>query len=161
MQHARKRRKEKGSMEEVAHSVDLNGEFRFKVDAKGRISLPSKFRRVLSEDLVVTIDPYSECLLVFEPKGFDEWVSRVFNDRFGGYNASDRKHSQLRRELKRRARDVQVDTAGRIMLAADQRDAVGIKKDVAIIGNTGYFEVWDAKRSDQASSDVDLGELFG
>lgn len=148
-------------MEEAAKVVDLNGEFRFKVDTKGRMSLPSKFRRVLGEDLVVTINPYNECLFVFEPADFDVWVAQVFKDRFGGYNASDRKHMQLRRELKRRARDVQVDNAGRIMLAADQRAVAGISKDVVIIGNTGYFEVWDAKRCDKASDSVDLSELFG
>lgn len=148
-------------MEEAKTYVDLNGEFRFKVDAKGRMSLPSKFRRALSDELVVTINPYDECLYVFEPSGFDAWVAQVFKDRFGDFDASNRKHVQLRRELKRRARDVVVDNAGRIMLAADQRAAVGIDKNVTIIGNTGYFEVWDAKRCDKASSAVDLSELFG
>ena len=36
----------------------------------------------------------------------------------------------------------------------------GIKRDVVIVGNTGYFEVWDAKRYEQADQEVDLSLLF-
>ena len=36
----------------------------------------------------------------------------------------------------------------------------GIGKDVVVVGNTGYFEVWDAKRYDEQDDEVDLGLLF-
>ncbi len=66
---------------------------------------------------------------------------------------------KLRRKLKARANDVSVDTAGRIMLTPEARDTVDIDKDVVIVGNTGYFEIWDAKRYEQDDEDVDL-KLF-
>ena len=148
-------------MTEMANIVDLNGEFRFKTDAKGRMSLPAKFRKVLSADLVVTRDLEDECILVFEVEAFNEWVINLFNDRFeGGYKSTDRTHRALRRKLKARALDVQVDSAGRIMLPADQRAACGIDRDVVIVGNTGYFEVWDAKRYDAVDDGVDLGQFL-
>ena len=43
-------------------AVDLNGEFHFKVDAKGRVALPAKFRKVLTKDLVVTLELGNECV---------------------------------------------------------------------------------------------------
>ena len=141
-------------------TIDLNGEYRFKTDAKGRMSLPAKFRKVLSSELVVTLDPQDECIRVFEPDAFNEWVVDLFEDRFGGFNSSDKMHVALRRKLKARAFDVQVDAAGRIMLPAEQRSAVGIDRDVVIVGNTGYFEVWDAKRYVAADEQVDLSLLF-
>ena len=148
-------------MDEPKAQVDLNGEFRFKTDAKGRMSLPAKFRRVLSSELVVTRDLEDECILVFEPEVFNEWVVSLFNHRFeGGYNPTDRKHQAMRRKLKSRALDVQVDNAGRIMLSAEQRAACGIDRDVVIVGNTGYFEVWDAKRYDAADAEIDLSEFL-
>ena len=79
---------------------------------------------------------------------------------FGGYVASNKQHSRLRTVLKSRAFDVQVDAAGRIALPADQRAEVGVDKDVVIVGNTGYFEVWDAARYDEMSAEIDLGLLF-
>ena len=148
-------------MAEARAQVDLNGEYRFKTDAKGRMSLPAKFRKVLSSELVVTRNPQDECIWVFEPDAFNDWVVTLFEKRFGGFDPSDKMHVDLRRKLKARAFDVQVDAAGRIMLPADQREKVGIDRDVAIVGNTGYFEVWDAKRYEAADEQVDLGLLFG
>lgn len=149
------------STEATTEVVDLNGEFRFKVDAKGRMSLPAKFRKVLSTDLVVTLNPKDECLYVFESTGFNAWVAKVFRDKFGKYDETNDLHIRLRRKLKSRAKDVEVDGSGRIMLTAEARATVGIDKDVVVVGNTGYFEIWDAKRYESQDDDTDLGVLFG
>lgn len=147
-------------MEETEKIVDLNGSFRFKVDAKGRMSLPSQFRKVLSNELVVTIDPLNDCLMVFEQPDFNAWVATLLKEKLGDFASNNKTHLAMRRKLKSRARDVEVDSTGRIMLAADQREAVDIAKEVVIVGNTGYFEVWDAKRYDEMDADIDLGFLF-
>ncbi len=141
--------------------VNLNGAYRHKVDAKGRMSLPASFRKVLSTDLVVTRSPKDECLYVFEPEGFNNWVESVFVDKFGKYDSTNDLHVALRRKLKARAVDVSIDASGRIMLSSDQRAHVDIDKDVVAVGNTGYFEIWDAKRYDQVDEDTDLSLLFG
>ena len=140
--------------------VDLNGLFRYKVDEKGRMSLPAKFRKVLSNELVVTRNPQDECLWVFEPAAFNQWIKQLFVDRFGAYDSSDLSHIRLRSKLKARSEDVSRDASGRIMLPAEMREVVDIEKDVVIVGNTGYFEVWDAKRYDQMDAEIDLGLLF-
>ena len=147
-------------MDEARKPVDLNGTFSFKVDAKGRVSLPSKFRRALAEELVVTPDLEQKHLMVFEVEDFNDWVDRLFIDRFGEFKSSSATHLALRRELKARAFDVVIDNAGRILLPADQREAVGIERDVAIVGNKGYFEIWDAKRYGEQREKVDLTQLL-
>lgn len=141
-------------------TFDLNGKYRFKVDDKGRVSLPAKFRKVVPKDLVVTLSPKDDRLWVFDSDGFNRWIDKLFVDRFGGYDASDTMHIDLRSALKGRSEDVQVDSSGRIMLPAEMRGMVDIDKDVVIVGNTGYFEVWDAKRYDQKTAAVDLSLLF-
>lgn len=145
---------------DVATIPDLNGRFNYKVDEKGRVSLPAKFRKVLPKELVVTRNPDDECLWVFEPNAFNEWIKQLFVDRFGKYDNSNKQHIRLRSKLKARSESVAVDGSGRIMLPASMRDVVGIVKDVALIGNTGYFEVWDAKRYDEMDEEVDLDLLF-
>ena len=67
---------------------------------------------------------------------------------------------KLRRKLKTRAYDVEVDASGRIMLSQDVRAAAGIDKDVVVAGNTGRVEIWDAKRFEQMDEEIDLGLLF-
>lgn len=146
--------------ESAAPSVDLFGEFRFKVDSKGRLALPAKFRKVLSRDLVVTLELENKCLYVFEVPSFNEWVEQLFNDKFGGYNASNREHVKLRSGLKSRADSVEVDSSGRIMLKPEMRKLAGIEKDVVLVGNTGYFEVWDADAYDAEIGEIDLGIFY-
>lgn len=140
--------------------VDLNGAFRYKVDAKGRVCLPAKFRRALSNDLVIIKSPDNECLFVFEPDAFNAWVDQLFIDRFGAYSASNKNHVRLRSALKARAFDCQVDAAGRIVLPADVRHDVHVERDVVVVGNTGYFEIWDASRYDDMTKEIDLSVLF-
>ncbi len=148
--------KEEAAADQPHRTVDLNGEFRFKVDDKGRVALPAKFRKVLSKDLVVTLELGDECVYVFETPDFNEWVDKLFADRFGEFKESDLKHVQMRRKLKARARDVDVDASGRIMIPADVRATAGIEKDVVVVGNTGRFEIWDAKRYEQVDEKIDL-----
>lgn len=141
-------------------TFNLHGKYRFKVDDKGRVSLPAKFRKVLSKELVVTLNPRSECLWVFEPDGFDQWIDKLFEDRFGGFDTSNMQHMDFRSALKARSEDASIDASGRIMLPAEMRGTVDIDKDVVIVGNKGYFEVWDAKRYDKKFAEVDLSLLF-
>lgn len=139
--------------------IDLSGEYSHKVDAKGRLSLPARFRKELSEDLIVTVDPRGRCLYVFEPEDFNEWVASFF-EADGGFNPRNPEHEDLRSALKGRGAPVSIDGAGRINLLAKQRDAVGIDKDVVLVGNTGYFEIWDAKRREQQEAQLDLVALL-
>lgn len=139
--------------------IDLMGEHRHKVDAKGRLSLPAAFRKVLSEDLVVTVDPRGKCLYVFEPEGFNEWVASFF-ETDGGFNPRNEVHVDIRSALKGGAHDVSIDSAGRINVPALLRGKVGIEKDVVLVGNTGYFEIWDAKRREQQDASIDLAALL-
>lgn len=143
-----------------AQAADLFGEFRFKVDSKGRVAVPAEFRKVLSEDLVVSQELTDKCLYVFEHDAFNQWVEGLFQDRFGGFKSSDRRQVALRTKLKSRAQRAEVDSSGRVMLNQQAREAVGIEKDVVLVGNTGYFEVWDAKAFDEEFGDIDLGFFY-
>ena len=148
-------------MEEARKTVDLNGSFHFKTDAKGRVSLPAKFRKILSEDLVVTRALTGDYLMVFDgQEGFNDWVNKLFEDKFGGFNSTNREQLTLRSVLKGNAYDVQADSAGRILLPADLREQVGIDKQVAIVGNTGYFEVWSEERRSEEVGKVDFSSLL-
>jgi MraZ protein len=140
--------------------VELMGEYRHKLDSKGRLTLPSKLRADLSGTLVVMVNPKEECLYAFTAQqNFDEWMESVF-EKDGGYNASNSKHVNVRRVLKARATSVDIDSQNRINLKDDQCKTVKIDKDVVLVGNTGYFEIWDAKRWDEFCAEVDIASYF-
>jgi MraZ protein len=142
--------------------IDLFGEFRFKIDAKGRVALPSKFRKVLTEqkDLIVSPDIESRCLYAFTTDSFNEWIDKLFEDKFDGFDSSNRRHIELRLKLKARAEHVDVDSSGRITLKSKLRESVNINKEVVLVGNTGHFEIWAVEGYDSMMNDIDLTELL-
>ena len=138
----------------------LHGEYRHKLDAKGRLSLPAAFRKALSsESLIVTQSPKGECLYVFEVEAFDAWVKSLFA-RFGGFDPSNVRHVKQRKLLNSRANDIVIDASGRIGLSPSMRSAAGLEKDVVLVGDSDHFEIWDASRWDEFCEDADLDSLF-
>lgn len=139
--------------------TELVGEYRHKLDAKGRLSLPSDFRKVLPQNLKVTLSPKNDSLYVFDSEGFGTWVNSLF-EKDGGFTASNSKHVNMRKVLNSRAKNVDLDGSGRIGVSADLREAAGLTKDVVLVGDTDHFEIWDAKRWDEFCDSVDLNSLF-
>lgn len=129
-----------------------------KLDAKGRLSLPAEFRKVLSENLRVTPDPTDQCLLVFETEAFSAWVESLLKRRVAIAQATERWLAQ-RKVLNSRAKPCEVDNSGRIHLSPQQRDSASLDKDVVIVGDTDHFEIWDEERWNQFVEDTDVASL--
>lgn len=89
---------------------ELLGEYRHKMDAKGRLSLPSSFRKVLSQDLRITPDPENQCLYVFEVDDYSNWVEGLFEGE-GGFDVSSKRKSALRKVLNSRVRNCEIDNS--------------------------------------------------
>ena len=99
--------------------------------------------------------------MVFDGQdSFNAWVDGIFVDKFGGYNSTNREQMMLRSMLKGNAFDVQPDSAGRILLPAELREKAGIDKEVVIVGNTGFFEVWSEKRRTELVEEIDISSLL-
>ena len=137
----------------------LLGTYNHKLDAKGRLTLPASFRKALPEDLVVTVSPKRDCLYVFDQPGFTAWVDSLF-DHEDGYDAGNERHADVRLVLNSLAKPVEVDSAHRIGLSADQCADVGLEKDVVIVGDNDHFTVWDAKRWNGFFAEVDTASIL-
>ncbi|MBQ3106732.1 MAG: division/cell wall cluster transcriptional repressor MraZ [Eggerthellaceae bacterium] len=124
------------------------------------MSLPAKFRKVLSDELVVVRELEDQCIYVFETDDYEQWIDRLFEQRFGGFDETSRMHLGLRRQLKARATAVEVDASGRIGLPQEAREKVGIDKEVVVLGNTGRFEVWAPDRYQADSEEFDLSLFY-
>ena len=139
---------------------ELLGEYSRKLDAKGRLSLPAEFRKVLSGDLKVipALERDNDYLLVFEEEAFSTWVEDLFEAQ-GGYSAGNKKMVAQRKVLYSSAKPCEVDNSGRIRLNAQQCQAGALDKDVVIVGDLDHFEIWDAERWNQFVEDTDVASL--
>ncbi|MGI6033062.1 MAG: division/cell wall cluster transcriptional repressor MraZ [Coriobacteriales bacterium] len=135
----------------------FSGHAQHSVDDKGRVSLPAKQRKALPEEVVV-VPGFGKALYVFSEEAFDAWVDSFFPE---GYNPRSKGDRELRGRLFGSAENVAVDAAGRIKLSAEQREAVGIVKDVMISGNDDHLEIQDlAVYEQKQASLVSLDDLL-
>ena len=114
-----------------------------RLDDKGRLFLPAKFRDELAGGLVIT--PGQErCLYVFPAAEFARLFERI---RAGAG------HQQGGPRLPARCscpvpRDETPDKQGRVTVPPPLRDYAGLTKDCVVIGAGTRLEVWDAQAWD-------------
>lgn len=114
------------------------GTFSPKLDEKGRLILPAKFRDELSHGLVVTRGQ-ERCLYVFSRDEFETMHERIRNAPIT---------SKLSRDYLRvflsGAHDETPDKQNRITLPAALRDYADLDRDLVVIGAGTRAEIWNA-----------------
>jgi len=136
----------------------FRGRYDFSVDQKGRINIPSKFRKLLSpaaEETFVICRAPDGCLWAY-PK--DEWEK--FEDSLMHMPIS-REVNKFQRMLQNTLTDCTLDKQGRISLTPLQMNISGINKDVTIIGRGNHLEIWATERFEEyAGSGEDFDEVY-
>ncbi len=111
------------------------------LDAKGRMSVPAKHRDALALQcegrLTLTRHPHG-CLLLFPRPVWEQHRAQI-----AAWPMSARAWQRI---FLGNACDVELDSAGRILVAPELRDAVGLSRDVMMLGMGSHFEVWDAAK---------------
>lgn len=109
-----------------------------RLDEKGRIFLPAKFRDALAGGLVMT--PGQErCLYVFTTADF---LTRTEPLRTAPLSAKDiRSYSRMLHAL---ATEETPDKQGRVTIPERLREYAGLTKDCVVIGAGDRVEIWDA-----------------
>lgn len=109
-----------------------------RLDEKGRLILPAKFRDRLASGLVVTRGQ-ERCLYVFP---MDEFV-KVTDDLRAAPVTSKAVRDYLRVFLSG-ASDEIPDKQGRVTIPATLREYAGLERNVTVIGAGSRVEVWDS-----------------
>lgn len=111
-----------------------------KLDEKGRLFLPAKFRDRLTDGLVVT-QGQENCLVV--------WPQDVFMreaDRAQATPMTSRGARDYARVLFAGADEGTPDKQGRISIPAPLREYAALERDVVVIGVMDRIEIWDPAR---------------
>lgn len=118
------------------------GTYEPKLDDKGRVILPAKFREQLADGLVLA--PGQEhCLYVVSQSEFQRMVTELRSDN------SKPKNARYLRFLFSGAEDIVPDRQGRITLPPRLRTYAGLERDLVVIGAGTRAEIWDAQAWDQ------------
>ncbi|MEK9577963.1 MAG: division/cell wall cluster transcriptional repressor MraZ [Aquiluna sp.] len=109
-----------------------------KLDEKGRLILPAKFRDELSEGVVITRGQ-ERCLYVFSKSEFASVHEKI---RQAPVTSEDAR--KYLRVFLSGATDDQPDKQGRVLLPQLLREYAGLQKELVIIGVGSRAEIWDA-----------------
>ncbi|MDQ1712433.1 MAG: transcriptional regulator MraZ [Frankiaceae bacterium] len=109
-----------------------------RLDDKGRLILPAKFRDELAAGLVIT-KGQERCLYVFP---LDEWARITEGLRSAPVTVKTGR--EFGRVLFASASDELPDKQGRITVPPKLREYAGLSKDCVVIGANTRVEIWDA-----------------
>lgn len=114
------------------------GEYTHSLDAKGRLTIPAKYRNELAVGMVVTRNPVDNCLLLFPQGEWEQLAAKVSALPF-----IDPSTSAFRRAFFSAAEDLQPDGQGRILLSQRLREYAKIEADVVVAGMNKFVELWN------------------
>ena len=109
------------------------------LDVKGRMSVPAKHRDALlvqGEGRVTLTKHPDGCLMVFPRPEWEAFRARVAQLPMDAH--------WWRRIFLGNATELDLDSAGRILVSPELRSAAGIQREVILLGMGSHLELWDA-----------------
>jgi MraZ protein len=124
------------------------------LDAKGRMSIPAKHRDALAQQcegkLTLTKHPHG-CLLFFPRPVWEQ-----HREQIASWPMSARAWQRI---FLGNACDVEMDSAGRVLISPELRAAVGLEKEVMMLGMGSHFEIWDAAKLAESEAEAVAGGM--
>ena len=124
------------------------------LDAKGRLSVPTRHRDVLSAtaagQLTITKHPHG-CLMVFPRPEWEKFRERIATLPMDA--------QWWKRIFLGNAMDVEMDGTGRVLVSPELREAAGISKEAVLLGMGSYFELWDKSTYDAQEAKAMQGAM--
>ena len=127
------------------------------IDSKGRIIVPSRFRKAArgenGEGVVIT--RMDECVVVYP---FEQWCR--IEDKITSLAATSDRMRRFRRVFIGSAHDCVPDKQDRILIPPTLRDYAGLEKEIVMVGVGNHFEIHSQQRWEAQTQrhEEDLGE---
>jgi MraZ protein len=112
------------------------GQFVHSFDDKSRLTVPSKYRESLSGGAYV-VQGLDKNLWVLTSSAFETIFQRLM-----AMNLMDPAARSLRRLILGNASQLELDSAGRILIPQVLRELAGLENEAVLVGQGDYFEVW-------------------
>jgi len=138
----------------------FEGSAQLSLDAKGRLAIPARHREALAAAsdgrLVLTANPQGGCLLLYPQP---DWLP--IRERLLKAPSFDSRSASLKRTMLGNARSEELDSAGRLLIAAELRDYAQLEKTVWLVGMGSHFEIWSDegwKRQQELAAEAFSGD---
>ena len=127
----------------------FRGQFVHSVDAKGRVSLPARFRDVLVSDgdarFVLTPALFDPCLHLYPMRAWEEFEKKMLE-----LPTLERNAVRFRRMYVSAAVECELDGSGRVLIPPHLRERASLEKEVLWAGMGRILELWSKTEWDRA-----------
>ncbi|MBV8416825.1 MAG: hypothetical protein JO251_16595 [Verrucomicrobia bacterium] len=114
------------------------GEFRHSMDAKNRVTIPSRWRRGEIDEFFAIPNLEGGFLMVMPPGEFKRLAEKVEHDE----TLAPAERRRFIRQFSSKAQNVNSDKQGRIVLPDEQCKLLNLRSEVVLVGNYSRFEIW-------------------
>lgn len=115
----------------------LVGTYDHRMDSKGRLVLPSRFRDELGDRLVATVG-IDSCVSIY---GLPGW--RSFFEKLSALSSARAGCRDVKRLLMASAVEIDVDSMGRVLIPPFLREHASLNREISVIGVGDHVEIWD------------------
>lgn len=131
------------------------GEYKYSIDDKKRLSVPSKFRTDLGRKAIITRG-LDGCLFLYSAKEWQKLVEKLRKLPLGQKDARG-----FQRMMLSGAMEVLIDGLGRILVPDYLKSYASLTKKVVIVGLANHIEIWSEGRwlEYQQKSEKEIGNM--
>ncbi|MGE5106569.1 MAG: division/cell wall cluster transcriptional repressor MraZ [Sphingobacteriales bacterium] len=127
--------------------IGFLGEYEATMDTKGRFLLPVGFKKQLPEEEAtrfVLSRGFEKCLSLYPIKSWEP----IFN-QISQLNDFDPKVREFRRYFLNGAINLDLDSAGRVLIPKNLLEHAGLEKDIVLVAAVNKIEIWDKVKYQQ------------
>lgn len=130
--------------------INLLGEYEATLDAKGRFLLPGGLKKQLpeGESRLIISRGIEKCLTLYPLQSWEPIVARIRQ-----LNDFDPKVREFKRLFLGGATEVELDSAGRLLLPPQLKEFAGLSKDIVLAADLDKINIWDAGKYKQFFED--------
>lgn len=130
--------------------INLLGEYEATLDNKGRFLLPGSLKKQLpeGETRLVISRGIEKCLTLYPMASWEPIVARIRQ-----LNDFDPKVREFKRLFLGGATEVELDSAGRLLLPQQLKQFAGLDKDIVLAADLDKINIWDASKYKQFFED--------
>jgi MraZ protein len=134
----------------------FRGHYEHSLDAKKRLSIPTRFRGAFSTGTVLAKQP-EPCIAIWTPETNEAIIERALS----GLNPMGSEHRKLSRFFQGNSFEIDLDASGRVTLPPPLLAHAGIEKEVVVVGVGDHLEVWarDRWQAEQEALDAEIEEV--
>ncbi|MAR98454.1 MAG: division/cell wall cluster transcriptional repressor MraZ [Formosa sp.] len=131
----------------------LIGTYECKVDAKGRLMLPSPLKKQLASSMakgfVLKRAVFQPCLELYS---LHEWENLML--KVNKLNRFKKKNNDFIRRFTAGVKAIELDISGRLLIPKDLVDFAGISKNIVVSSAVNIIEIWDKTKYEKAIDDA-------